>query len=122
MSVSKRFWEGSLYKDGSEIGFAEGTISFDNNVQTYHEVGALDIVARRKTARVIEATIDHGYVSATAFAAQATGAADAYFQISASMSDHAIKLSGCTIGDYSFELPTDGWITESISLIVKTVG
>ena len=123
MSVSKRFWEGSLYKNGAEIGFAEGSISFDNNLQTFHELGTLDIVARRKTARVIECTIDHGYIDATLFAAAATGSADeTYMQIGASMSDHAIKLSGCAIMDYEYELPADGWITESITLSVKTVG
>jgi len=122
MSVAKRFWEGSLFKDGSEIGFAEGTISYDRNLQTFYELGRFDLKARRSVARVIEISIDHGYVSEASFINHASGVNDETFQISASMSDHAIKLSGCMVADYSYELPADGWITESINISVKEVG
>lgn len=119
MSVAKRFWEGTLTKNGTEIGFAEGSISVDRNLQTFYEFGRFDLAARKSVARVIECTIDHGYVSVAAFAAAATGAADSTFQIAASLSNHSIGLSGCMISDYDWELPSDGWINESVSILVK---
>jgi len=123
MSVAKRFWEGTLTKDGTELGFAEGSISIGENLQTYYELGRLDLAHRRSVARTIECTIDHGYVSQTAFLAAATGASPTTtFQIAASLSDHSIKLSGCMINDYDWELPSDGWINESVSVLVKEFG
>jgi len=122
MSVAKRFWEGTLTKGGTEIGFAEGSISIDRNLQRFYELGRFDLAHRRSVARVIECTIEHGYISEALFATPASGASDVFFTIAASMSDHAIRLSGCSVADYSFELPADGWITESISISVKEMG
>ncbi len=120
MSVAKRFWEGIFTKGGADIGFGSGTISIDRNVQFFYGLGSFDLEARRSTARVIECTIDHGYISPTLFLATATGAADAPFEIDASMADHAIKLSGCVITTLDWELPSDGWITESVNLRAKS--
>ncbi len=120
MSVAKRFWEGIFKKNGTEIGFGEGSISIDRNVQFFYGLGSFDLEARRSTARVIEFSIDHGYINSTLFLAAATGAADTFFEIDASMSDHAIKLSGCTITTLDWELPADGWITESVSARAKS--
>jgi len=120
MSVAKRFWEGVFKKGATTIGFGEGTVSIDRNVQFHYDLGSFDLAARRSTARVIECTIDHGYISATMLLMAATGAADATFNIDASMSDHALRLSGCMITTYDFELPSDGWITESINVRVKS--
>lgn len=122
MSVAKRFWEGVFKKGATEIGFGEGTISIDRNVQFHYDLGSLDLKARRSTARVIECTIDHGYIDSTLFLATATGAADSTFEIDASMSADAIRLSGCMITTLDWELPSDGWITESVNLRVKTFG
>ncbi len=122
MSVAKRFWEGIFTKNGTEIGFGEGTISIDRNVQFHYDLGSYDLAARRSTARVIECTIDHGYISSTLFLAGATGAADSTFEIDASMASDAIRLSGCMITTLDWELPSDGWITESVNLRVKTFG
>lgn len=119
MSVAKRFWEGSLYKDGVEIGFAEGTISIDFNYQYHYCLGSSDVKAQRSVARVIECTIDHGYIDKSLFFSEAIAGTN--FLISASMSDHAIRLSGCTIETYDFELPTDGWINESISIRAASI-
>ena len=120
MSVAKRFWEGIFTKAGTDIGFGEGSISIDRNVQFHYDLGSFDLAARRSTARVIECTIDHGYISTALFMVAATGTADVLFEIDASMSDHAIKLSGCTITTLDWELPSDGWITESVSVRAKS--
>jgi len=122
MSVAKRFWEGTLTKGGSEIGFAEGTISIDKNLQTFYETGRYNLAHRRSVAPVIEVTIEHGYISPAAFTYAASGVTNPTFQITASMSDHALKLSGCMMSDYEFELPSDGWINESVTLSVKEFG
>ena len=119
MSVAKRFWEGIFEKDGTDIGFGEGSISIDRNVQFHYALGSFDLAARRSTARVIECTIDHGYIDRALFVTGAMSATDTPFQIAASMADHAIKLSGCTITTLDWELPSDGWITESVGLRVK---
>lgn len=118
-TVAKRFWEGSIYKDNQEIGFAEGTISIDNNFLYHYCLGSVDYKAQRSVARVIECTIDHGYISKALFFTEAINATN--FTIWASMSDHAIRLSGCTIESYDFELPTDGWINESISVRAQSI-
>ncbi len=120
MTVAKRFWEGIFTKGGTDIGYGNGSISIDRNLQTFYGLGDYDLQARRSTARVIECTIEHGYIDSTLFLAAATGAADSFFQIDASMAASAIKLSGCTITTHDWELPADGWINESVNLRVKT--
>jgi len=120
MSVAKRFWEGIFTKNGTDIGFGEGTVSIDRNVQFFYGLGSFDLKARKSTARVIECTIDHGYIDESSFLAHASAVADAFFEIDASMSDHAIKLSGCIITTLDWELPADGWITESVSVRAKS--
>ena len=119
MGVAKRAWEGHIIKDGVEIGFAEGTITIDRGLQTYYALGNYDLAARREAAREITGTIDHGFVDPTLFAALATGTNMTTFQIRASTADGAISLSGCTIESYDFDIPADGWITESISFRAK---
>lgn len=121
MSVAKRWWEGTLTKNGSEIGFAEGTISVDRNLQTFYELGTYNLVARRTVAPVYEGTIEHGYISKAAFYGTGISETDHTFNVTASMSDHAIRLSGCVISDYEFDLPADGWINESVSISVKVI-
>jgi hypothetical protein len=123
MSVAKRFWEGHLYQDATEIGFANGTISIDRGLEVFQQIGHYDQTARRETYREITGTIDHGYISATLFASGAyqTSNNPWTFQIQASFSDHAIVLSGCSIETFDLDLPADGWITESISFRAKTV-
>lgn len=123
MSVAKRYWEGSLYKGATEIGFANGTITIDRGLQTFYELGNYDLAARREAVREITGTIEHGYIDDTTFLAEATGVGSnpATFNIQASMSDHAVFLSGCSIETYDFEIPADGWITETVSFRAKTV-
>jgi len=120
MSVAKRAWEGHILKGGSEIGFVSGTISIDRGLQTWRELGNYDIAERREAAREITGTIEHGYISQSDFMGAATGASITIFKIEASMSDHSLIVSGVSIETYDFEVPTDGWITESISWRGKT--
>lgn len=115
MSIAKRAWEGHILKNGSEIGFVSGTISIDRGLQTWYELGTYDLAARRETAREITGTIEHGYVDEATFMAAATGASLTGFTIRASMSDHAIRVTGVSIETFDFEIPTDGWITETVS-------
>jgi len=44
------------------------------------------------------------------------------FQIEMSTADGRFTLSGCTIESYDFDIPTDGWITESIDFRAKGFG
>ena len=123
MSVAKRFWEGHLTKDGTEIGYCNGTISVDPGLQTFYELGAYDMVARRNTARELTGTLDHGYIDRTYFASMALATAQNpfTFAIAASFSDRSISLSGCSIESFDLEIPTDGWISETVNFRAKTV-
>jgi len=117
-----RYWEGHIYKDDTEVGFANGTFTINRGTQYFQSIGDYDISARRDASREISITIDHGYIDPSTFGAIATGADAIYtFDIRASFSDHSLKFSGCTIESYEFEIPQDGWITESITLRAKTV-
>ena len=115
MSVAKRAWQGHIYKDGTEVGFAEGTFSVDRGLVTRYGLGTYDVVARREVSREITGSIDHGYLSKALFMAVATGANLTTFQIKASTADGGIYFSGCSMETYDFDIPTDGWITESIA-------
>jgi hypothetical protein len=124
MSVAKRFWEGHLLKGSTEIGFANGTISIDRGLQTFYQIGDYDLTARREAQREITGTIEHGFIDIATFATGAFGlyaAGPFTFNISASMSDNAIVLSGCSIESYDLELPSDGWITETINFRAKSI-
>lgn len=120
---ARRFWEGHLLKGGSEIGFANGTISIDRGLQTFYQIGSYDLTARREAQREITGTIEHGYIDVATFATGAFGtvANPWTFDLSASMSDNAIVLSGCSIESYDLEFPADGWITETINFRAKTI-
>lgn len=121
---AKRFWEGHLMKAGSEIGFANGTISIDRGLQTFYSIGSYDVSARREAQREITGTIEHGFIDIATFATGAFGTVgnpSLTFDISASMSDNAIVLSGCSIESYDLELPADGWITETINFRAKSI-
>ena len=131
MSVAKRFWEGIFKKGATEIGFGEGSISIDRNVQFHYDLGEYDLTARRSTARVIECTIDHGFISSAMFMASAIrgsgqypgSGGDSTFEIYASLTGGGnMHLSGCMVTTYDWELPSDGWITESVNVRVKTIG
>jgi hypothetical protein len=124
MSVAKRFWEGHLLKGGTEVGFANGTISIDRGLLTFYGLGRYDLLARRESKREITGTIEHGFIDVATFATGAFGlfaAGPFTFDISASMSDNAIVLSGCSIETYDLTLPADGWITETINWRAKSV-
>ena len=116
---AKRAWQGHIKKNGTEIGFVEGSVTIDRGLQVFHELGRYDIAARRETAREITGTIDHGFVDRATFMAMATGANLSTFQIEASTADGVLYLSGCSIESYDFDIPADGWITESISFRAK---
>lgn len=117
---AKRFWEGHIFKDGAEIGYANGTFSVDRGTQYFQQIGDYDLTARRDAMREITVTLDHGYVDQDLFGTLATGANALYtFDIRASFSSFSMKFSGCNIESWELEIPQDGWITESISLRVK---
>lgn len=123
MSVAKRFWEGHLYQNSAEIGFANGTITIDRGLEVFQQIGDYDMTARREAYREITGTIDHGYISPTLFSSGASQVTSNpwTFAITASFSDHSMVLSGCSIESYDLDLPTDGWITESVSFRAKTI-
>jgi len=123
MSVAKRFWEGHLYQNTTEIGFANGTISIDRGLEVFTQIGDYDQTARRETVREITGTIDHGYIDNDLFASGAMQVTNNpwTFSIQASFAAFATVLSGCSIESYDVELPADGWITESISFRAKTI-
>ena len=123
MSVAKRFWEGHLLKAGSEIGFANGSISIDRGLQVFYEIGAYDLTARREANREITGTIDHGFIDVTLFATSALGTSQNpfTFDIAASFADNSIILSGCSIETFDLDLPQDGWIKESVNFRAKTI-
>lgn len=110
-------------KAGTEVGFANGSISIDRGLLTFYQVGTYDMTARREAKREITGTIEHGFIDIATFATGAFGtvANPLTFDISASMSDNAIVLSGCSIESYDLELPADGWITETINFRAKTI-
>jgi len=120
---ARRGWEGHLYKGSNEIGFAEGSLTIDENLLKFYRLGKYDIAERRATARNLEATIDHGYIDKTMFMASAMAVGPiGSFDIRASFSDHSILMSGCIIANSDWTLPADGWVTESITLSVKEFG
>lgn len=121
MSVAKRAWQGHIKKGGTEIGFVEGSFTVDRGLQIFHQLGSYDIVSRRETAREITGSIDKGWVDETLFGTEVTGASLTTFQIEASTSVGRYFLSGCSIESYDWNLPIDGWITESISFRAKTI-
>jgi len=119
---AKRFWEGHILKAGTEVGYANGTVSVDRGTQYFQQIGDYDLTARRDASREITFTIEHGYINQELFGALATGAGTlSTFDIHASFSDYSIKLSGCSLESWDLDLPDDGWITESVDLRVKTI-
>ena len=123
MSVALRFWEGHLYKDATEIGFATGTISVDAGLVTFNELGNYDLAARRHAIREMTGTIEHGYISPTLFASMALGSGPAGtldFDFKISDAATAIVISGCMLETWDIEVPADGWITETIAWRGKT--
>jgi len=122
MSVAKRHWEGHIYKGGTEVGFANGTITIDRGLQTFFELGNYDLAARREARREITGTIERGFIDVTLFATAALGTTQlTTFDIQASMATNAIVLSGCSIETWDFEIPDDGWIRETVNWRAKTV-
>jgi len=122
MSVALRYWEGHIYKASTEVGFATGTVTIDRGLQTFYALGNYDLAARREASREITGTIDHGFIDVSLFATAAMGTTQlTTFDIQASFAANAIVLSGCSIETYDFDIPADGWITESISFRAKTV-
>ena len=123
MAGAIRFWEAKLYKDATEIGFANGSYSVERGTQYFNALGEYDLVARRDATRTITGTLEHGYIDATWFETMATGIGSNpfTFDIRASFTAHSVKLSGCSIDTFDFEFPSDGWITETISFRVKTI-
>lgn len=118
---ARRGWEGHLYKGTTEIGFAEGTVTIDENLQKFYALGRYDLAQRRGVARNIEGTIDHGYIDRTWFMSSGMGAVGGTFafNVRASFSDHSILMSGCMVTDIDWKMPADGWVTESVKFSVK---
>lgn len=123
MSVALRFWEGHILKNGTEVGFANGSLSIDRGLQVFYEIGAYDLTARREANRELTGTIEHGFIDVSLFATAALGtASNPYtFDIHASFATNAIILSGCSIENYDLDLPQDGWIRETVNFRAKTV-
>lgn len=93
----------------------------DRGLVTRYGLGTYDVSARREVAREITGSIDRGYVSKALFMAVATGANLTTFQIKASTANGGIYFSGCSIETYDFDIPTDGWITESVAFRAKAL-
>lgn len=123
MSVAKRFWEGHILVGGTEVGFANGSLSIDRGLQTFYQIGDYDLTARREATREITGTIEHGYINTSLFATGAlqTSTNPWTFQLEASMATNSIKLTGCSIESWDFELPADGWITETVAWRAKGI-
>jgi len=125
MSVAKRFWEGHIIVGGTEVGFANGSLSIDRGLQTFYQIGDYDLTSRREATREITGTIEHGFIDVALFgtgALRTPGAVNPWtFQLQASMATNAIVLSGCAIESWDFELPADGWITETVAWRAKGI-
>lgn len=120
--VAKRFWEATLKKGATTIGFANGSFSIDAGLQTFKEFGNYDLAARREATRDITGTIEHGFIDVTLFATGVLGTSQlTTFDIHVSMAANAIIFSGCSIETYDYEVPSDGWISETVNWRAKTI-